>query len=113
MTIYRKELYIKPPESRVVPLTADERKEHLARLPYKGRYDHVIDRESAYEMLKQKAQKQVLAAKQQAVSKRPSSAKGSRQSPMEAMVTSVARSMGNQIGRQIMRGIMGSLFGRR
>ena len=108
-------VYIKPPESRIGPLTADERKEHLARSPYKGRYDQVIDRESAHEMLKQKAQKQALAEKQQVETEKSGSTKKrtSRQTPVEAMVTSAARSMGSQIGRQIMRGIMGSLFGRR
>ena len=108
-------VYIKPPESRIGPLTAKERKEHLARSPYKGRYDQVIDRESAHEMLKQKMQKQAISEKQQAETKKSGSTKrrSNRQSPVEAMVTSAARSMGSQIGRQIMRGIMGSLFGRR
>ena len=106
-------VYIKPPESRVGPLTDKERKEHLARSPYKGRYDEVVDRESAYELLKAKAQKQAASAELEK-SKKPTTAKRrTRQSPVEAMVTSAARSMGNQIGRQIMRGILGSLFGRR
>ena len=107
-------VYIKPPESRVGPLTDKERKEHLSRSPYKGRYDQVVDRESAYEMLKEKAQKQAAAAEQEKNKKSTTTKKRStRQSPVEAMVSSAARSMGSQIGRQIMRGILGSLFGRR
>ncbi len=107
-------VYIKPPESRVGPLTANERKEHLSRSPYKGRYDQVVDRESAYEMLKAKAQKQMAAAELEKNKKSTAATKRStRQSPVEAMVTSAARSMGSQIGRQIIRGILGSLFGRR
>ena len=108
-------VYIKPPESRVGPLTDKERKEHLSRSPYKGRYDQVVDRESAYEMLKEKAQKQAAAAEQQVEVKKSTTAKkrSTRQSPVEAMVSSAARSMGSQIGRQIIRGILGSLFGRR
>ncbi len=108
-------VYIKPPESRVGPLTDKERKEHLSRSPYKGRYDQVVDRESAYEMLKAKAQKQAAAAEQQVEVKKSTAAKkrSTRQSPVEAMVSSAARSMGSQIGRQIIRGILGSLFGRR
>ena len=107
-------VYIKPPESRVGPLTDKERKEHLSRSPYKGRYDQVVDRESAYEMLKEKAQKQAAAAEQEKNKKSTAATKRStRQSPVEAMVSSAARSMGSQIGRQIMRGILGSLFGRR
>ncbi|MFV9616500.1 MAG: helicase HerA-like domain-containing protein, partial [Gammaproteobacteria bacterium] len=107
-------VYIKPPESRVGPLTDKERKEYLSRSPYKGRYDQVVDRESAYEMLKEKAQKQTAAAEQEKNKKSAAATKRStRQSPVEAMVSSAARSMGSQIGRQIMRGILGSLFGRR
>jgi len=111
-------VYIKPPESRVGPLTDKERKEHLSRSPYKGRYDEVIDRESAYEMLKQKAEQKAQAAeKAEAKSKtkktQGSTRRSSRQTPVEAMVKSAARSIGSQIGRQLIRGIMGSLFGRR
>jgi DNA helicase HerA-like ATPase len=112
-------VYVKPPESRVGPLTDDERKEYLSRSPYKGRYDAVIDRESAYEMLKQKAEQQAEAAAKAAEAKTrdkaasTSARRSSRQTPVEAMITSTARSIGSQIGRQIVRGIMGSLFGRR
>ena len=107
-------VYIKPPESRVGPLTDKERKEFLSRSPYKGRYDEVVDRESAYEMLKAKAQKLAESAEQEKNKKSTTAKKRStRQSPMEAMVSSAARSMGSQIGSQIMRGILGSLFGRR
>lgn len=106
-------VYIKPPESRVGPLSEQERKEHLSRSPYKGRYDEIVDRESAYEMLKQKAEQLAEAAEREASNKPAASRRSTRQSPMEAMVKSAARSMGSQIGRQIMRGILGSLFGRR
>jgi DNA helicase HerA-like ATPase len=110
-------VYIKPPESRVGPLTAAERKEHLSRSPYKGRYEKVVDRESAYEMLKAKAEKADEAAQQSAAqskaAKSTTKRRSTRQSPIEAMVKSAARSMGSQIGRQIMRGILGSLFGKR
>jgi DNA helicase HerA-like ATPase len=112
-------VYIKPPESRVGPLTAEERGEYLSRSPYKGRYDAIIDRESAYEMLKQKAEQQVAAAAKAAEADArnktttASSRRSNRQTPVEAMITSTARSIGSQIGRQIVRGIMGSLFGRR
>lgn len=106
-------VYIKPPESRVGPLTEKERKEHLARSPYKGRYDTVVDRESAYEILKAKAEKQADLLVQKDTKKVTAKRRRTQQSPMEAMVKSAARSMGSQIGRQIMRGILGSLFGRR
>ena len=112
-------VYIKPPESFIGPLTDNERKEHLSRSPYKGRYDKVIDRESAYELLKQKAELASKAAGNDGVTsdnaklKKASTRRRTRQSPVEAMVKSAARSIGSQIGRQIIRGILGSLFGKR
>ena len=109
-------VYIKPPESRIGPLTDKERNEHLSRSPYKGRYDKAVDRESAYEMLKEKATKLAETAEQVAVESKASTTakkRSTRESPMEAMVKSAARSMGSQVGRQIIRGILGSLFGGR
>lgn len=108
-------VYIKPPESRIGPLTEEERKAHLARSPYKGRYDEVVDRESAYERLKQRAEEHAAELKHQIEAKNTSTPKraSSRESPMEAMVKSAARSIGSQVGRQIIRGVLGSLFGRR
>lgn len=112
-------VYIKPPESRIGPLSDKERKDHLSRSPYRGRYDKAVDRESAYEMLKAKAQKLAEVAEQtereQAKSNKstPAKKRSTRQSPMEAMVKSAARSIGSQVGRQVIRGILGSLFGGR
>ncbi len=114
-------VYIKPPESRIGPLSDEGRAAHLARSPYKGKYDEVIDRESAYEVLKQRAEQSAAEAEkaaqqeaeQQAEKKATRKSSRSRQSPMEAMVKSAARSIGSQLGRQIIRGILGSLFGKR
>jgi DNA helicase HerA-like ATPase len=109
-------VYIKPPESRIGPLTDGERNEYISRSPYKGRYDVVVDRESAYEILKHKAEQQAQASASvatQSARAKTSTRRRTRQTPVEAMITSTARSIGSQIGRQIVRGIMGSLFGRR
>lgn len=105
-------VFIKPPQSRIGPLNDDERYEYLSRSPYKGRYEEIVDRESAYEILKQKAERRAEQQSEQQA-KPASTRRSTRQSPLEAMVSSAARSMGSQIGRQIIRGLMGSLFGRR
>lgn len=102
-------ILICPPESQIGALTESERLECIARSPYKGRYDEDIDRESAYEMLKLKAEKM---AEISAAQEKPKGRRG-RQTATEAMLKSVARSVGSQLGSQIVRGIMGSLFGRR
>ncbi len=102
-----------PPESRIGPLSDEERREHLSRSPFSGRYDQVVDRESAYELLKARAEQEVAAAakaKSEQAVERPAPRGRSRQSVTEAMVTSAARAIGSQIGRQIMRGVLGSIM---
>jgi uncharacterized protein len=110
-------ILIRPPESQIGPITQEQRDEFLKRSPFHGRYDAEIDRESAYEMLKQKAVKQQqekLEAQQKKLEKKEASA-GSRQRQTitEALLKNAARSIGTTVGRQIVRGIMGSLLGRR
>jgi len=110
-----------PPEGQIGPVTAAERNTIIQRSPLKGRYEQALDRQSAYEMLKERAraaeaQRQAAPVieqtrHQQARTRRPSG--GSRQSVGEAMIKSAARSIGSQIGRQIIRGVLGSIFGRR
>ncbi len=48
---------IRPPESQMGPLTADERAQTIKRSPFNGKYDDAVDRESAYELLKLRALK--------------------------------------------------------
>jgi DNA helicase HerA-like ATPase len=45
-----------PPTARVGPITADERKAIIAASPVKGKYDQMIDSESAYEVLQKRVQ---------------------------------------------------------
>ena len=108
---------IRPPESRIGPLSDDERKERLNRSPFRGRYDTVVDRESAYELLKKRAEllqvkqdeEKRLQAEQQAQAKPARSSK--KQSIGDAFMKSTARSIGSYVGRQIIRGVLGSIFG--
>ncbi len=108
---------IRPPESRIGPLSPEDRQDRIERSPFSGRYDNVMDRESAYEILKDRAEK--IEAQQEEIERQEtrekSRAKGGsgRQSIGEAFIKSISRAIGSQIGRQIVRGIMGSLFGGR
>lgn len=110
-------ILIRPPESQIGPITDEQRAEFLQRSPFHGRYEQEIDRESAYEMLKQKAeQQQQVELEEQEAKKEKKAAAGSgrqRQSVTEALLKNAARSIGTTVGRQIVRGIMGSLLGRR
>lgn len=117
-------ILIRPPQSRIGPLTEIERTEVLGRSPLKGRYDTAVDRESAFEMLKKRAEEDErvdLAEKAQAEQEKAAKkaeSKGNmwtgtsrRQGVGEAIVKSVVRSVGTSLGRQIVRGILGSLLG--
>ena len=109
-----------PPSSRIGPATAEERQTVMSRSPVGARYDQSVDRESAYEVLRQRAERVAAdAAAAQEAARAPEEAAAAdggsrsggrqRQSPLEAMVTSAARSIGSQIGRQLLRGVLGSL----
>ena len=107
---------IVPPESRIGPLTDAERAEQISRSPFKGVYDEIVDRESAYELLKEREEELAKKrAKEQAEAEKEKEKKKSsrRQGVFEAMAKSIARSVGYQIGRQIVRGILGSITGRK
>ncbi|MGD9645611.1 MAG: helicase HerA-like domain-containing protein [Pirellulales bacterium] len=105
---------IVPPASRLGTISPAERRAIVDISPLTARYARSIDRESAYELLKARAEAEERAAESddQDPIKSPSS-RSRRQSPLEAMLTSTARSFGTQLGRQIVRGILGSLPGRK
>jgi hypothetical protein len=95
-----------PPTSRIGPVSDSERATLLKNSPLAGRYDTVVDRQSAHEKLQARSDE---AAKE--AEKMPPKKKGrGRQSIGEAMAKSVARAIGSQLGRQIVRGILGSMF---
>jgi DNA helicase HerA-like ATPase len=110
-------ILIRPPESQIGPLTQQQRDEMISRSPFKGRYEQAVDRESAYEMLKQKAERQSEASldqqKAKEYAKTVSSRSSSRETAGEALMKSAARSIGSAVGRQIIRGVLGSLIGGR
>jgi DNA helicase HerA-like ATPase len=117
-------ILIRPPQSRIGPLTDAERQEVLGRSPLKGRYDTAVDRESAFEMLKKRAEEDErveraeAARKEQEKAEKKEKSKGNiwtgtsgRQGVGEAIIKSVARSVGSSLGKKIVRGILGSLLG--
>ena len=48
---------IAPPMAQVGPITAEERRAIIAASPLRGKYEQVINSESAYELLAKRAQK--------------------------------------------------------
>ncbi len=115
---------IRPPQSRLGPLTESERAKLVATSVVAGQYDTALDRESAFEILAKRAEKQAKAEEEQArleaeedaretearaeaKANRPKRA-SNRQSVGEAAMKSVARTVATQLGRALVRGILGS-----
>lgn len=100
-----------PPHSRMTPLTPEERSQVVRTSPLYPQYIQTVDRESAYERLKAKAE----------TGATPKSPEGSRRSTprrssgqgagdvIGSAAKSAARSIGSQIGRELIRGMLGSL----
>ena len=106
-------ILIAPPGSRIGPLSDTERQDVINRSPLKGRYDEKIDRESAYEILKKRAEQEkqlVKPVKESSTTKQ--SRTSNRQSYAESITKSVLRSLGSSLGRQIVRGIMKTILGK-
>jgi DNA helicase HerA-like ATPase len=105
---------VRPPNSRIGPLTADERRQLAAASPVRGLYDQVQDRESAFELLKARAEQKTAqaAAAAPAQQRAPARTPPSQGAAMaDAFGKSMMRAIGSQVGRQIIRGVLGGLMG--
>ena len=124
--------YICPPRSRMGAITPEERAAVRSRSPVSGKYDTAVNRESAFEMLNQRATEKTAAANDaNAVAPSGKAAKPAakapeapqsrlseflwgtkrRQGAVEAAAKSATRTVANGIGRQILRGVLGGIFG--
>jgi len=131
-------VFIRPPASRLGPITPAERTALIDASPLRAVYATPVDRESAYEVLKRRAGQSV--PHQQSPSQpqttsggvivtrsddrprgsgrrvdereaeKPKPRGSNRQSIGEAFAKSVVRSLGSGLGRSITRGILGGLF---
>ena len=99
---------IYPPQSQLPPLTAGEREQVVKQSTLYGHYEKIVDRDSAYEMLKARAPQ---AETGQAPGQSGSGWQGEAGKLLGALGTSAARAIGSQVGREIMRGVLGSIFG--
>jgi DNA helicase HerA-like ATPase len=110
--------FIVPPASHVGPIPEEERRQILKSSALVLKYEKTVDRESAYEKLRQQVQeKQPEAAPASSpvsdVIFGKTGPRGGRQTQgvLEAATKSAARAIGSELGRQIMRGVLGSIFG--
>ena len=113
---------IRPPNSRIGPLTPDERKQVIAQSPVHGLYDQTQDRESAFEKLQARAaaaqaqdeaQTTRQAPEARAPAERAAPRPSGRQSMLETFAKQMIRTVASTAGREIMRGMLGGMRRRR
>lgn len=125
--------FVIPPHARIGPIDNEQRRQLMHSSLVAGIYEKTVDRESAYEILKARAEQaaQFTSAQRQPAAEAPSSGDGiggmlgemfggafgsggrRREGVMEALAKSAARSVGSQVGRAIVRGVLGSILGGR
>ncbi|HRQ45598.1 MAG TPA: DUF853 family protein [Rhodocyclaceae bacterium] len=125
--------FVIAPGSRLGPMTAQERDAAIRGSVLFGHYERNVDRESAYEMLREQAQAAAARAEEEARAKEAQRASGQaapgggglsdvlfgstgprggrRDGLAQIAAKTVTRTIGSSIGRQIARGLLGSLLG--
>lgn len=126
-------VYIVPPQGQIGPVSDAQRRQLMQNSLVAGAYDKAVDRDSAHEILRARANQAAEAAvlkgqsEQRAEAEAPSGGSsgglggvlenmlggrsGRREGAVEALTKSAARAIGSQVGRSIIRGVLGSLFG--
>ncbi|MBL8443447.1 MAG: DUF853 family protein [Zoogloeaceae bacterium] len=132
--------FVIAPNSRLGPLTAEERIQTIKGSVLYGHYEALVDRESAYELLRAQADAAAARAAEEAFAKAEARANkpttsgapaqaesggvlsdllfgstgprgGRRDGLVQTAAKTVTRTVGSSIGRQIVRGLLGSLLG--
>lgn len=122
--------FMAPPQCRIGTITDEERTAVRSRSPVGAKYDSAVNRESAHEILRQRAEaesgtdapatsaksppgggrKSAPPAQEEGIGKSVRDwlfGTGRRQGVIEATAKSTMRTVGNQLGREILRGILG------
>jgi hypothetical protein len=101
-----------PPKSQIGPITPEQRQQTISQSVLYGHYEKTFDRQSAYEMLRGRAEENTQTTATLPKTPPPKEKAGrQRESIYEAMAKSAARTIGTQLGRQILRGVLGSILG--
>jgi DNA helicase HerA-like ATPase len=126
-------VFVLPPGSRIGPITPEERKALMASSLVAGVYEKAVDRESAYETLKNRSVAAADSAATATAGGKPGGAPaegggmmdglkdilfgstgprgGKRDGLAEMAAKSAVRTVGSAVGREIVRGVLGSLLG--
>lgn len=123
-------VYVLPPASQIGPITAEQRQTLVQNSLVYGVYEKLIDRESAYELIKGKTTENTNSNTDTSknTSATPdnqnsgwlgsigelfgSGSGGRRMSPGQQLVKSAASAIGREVGKQILRGVLGSIMGK-
>jgi DNA helicase HerA-like ATPase len=123
--------FVCPPSSRIGPVSAEERAAVIKGSLLYGHYEQVVDRESAYEKLRDRRTGEAAAAGAGGKGTATSAEDGGgllgslgsilfgKTGPrgghtpgvLDAAAKSAARSVGSAVGREIVRGVLGSILG--
>ncbi len=125
---------IRPPSSRLGPIERSERDVVIQNSPVAGIYEQAVDRHSALEELRDRAEKAAEHAAEELArqekeeresetsesygsgsrsrSTSSRSTRGRRQSTSEAFIKSMARSFGTKVGTRLVKAIFGGIFRR-
>ncbi len=107
---------VRPPSSRMGPVSPAERRETIVGSDVADVYGEAVDRESAYEILRERAE--ALAAQEADAPPTKRASRGgkrrsNRQTVSEAAIKSAARTISTTLARELMRGLLGGLKRRR
>jgi DNA helicase HerA-like ATPase len=122
-------VYVVPPGSQIGPITPQQRQALIAGSLVAGTYEKTVDRESAFEKLKGRAEKAPAATSSAgggATDKATGPSMGGlndilfgstgprggrHEGMVEMLAKSAVRTMGSTVGREIIRGVLGGLLG--
>lgn len=103
--------FMLPPTSQIGPITPQQREQIIKGSPVYGRYEQMIDRESAYEKLvgRNRAPGAAAPAPALSVNKPAAAGKGTKPPPtaFEQVMKAANSPLGRQIGRELIRGLLG------
>ncbi|CAL60768.1 putative ATPase [Herminiimonas arsenicoxydans] len=124
--------FVLPPASQIGPITDAERAALMVNSMVAGVYEKTVDRESAYEKIKGRVEKQTQEAAEAKAAEAESgggfsdvlggifgngngkkTAGRRSDTVVEAMMKSAVRTMGSTVGREIIRGVLGSIMKRK
>ena len=104
--------FIRPPESKIGVIDESVKKDLIDNAPLNETYKETFDRESAYEMLQNKIEKQPeeeqKTKKSQSTKKETTSKKKEKPSQFQKETSKFLSTVGRQIGREIVRNIFGT-----